>query len=108
MSSIDVVIHCCEIESFGRVIAESLISKTPVIGVKATTSDEFIIHGKSGFLVDSGDIISYQKHLNHLLNDAQLRMNFGKYGELYIKNKFSPNIIIEQLTNIYHSTIINK
>jgi len=89
------------IESFGIVLAEAQSCGVPVItsdwpGVRLTLEDN-----KTGFLVKPGDINDLKEKLKKILNDKNLRQQFGVNGRLRVVSKYDWPIIIKLLDEKY-------
>jgi glycosyltransferase involved in cell wall biosynthesis len=80
-------------EPFGLVLIESMACGTPVLAFNKGSVPEIIIHGKTGFVVDSIEDMNEAVRAIHLINPRDCRShvkeNFsiasmaGKYSELY-------------------------
>ncbi|MFC1591627.1 glycosyltransferase family 4 protein [Thermodesulfobacteriota bacterium] len=80
-------------EPFGLVLIESMACGTPVVAFRKGSVPEIIIHGKTGFVVDSIDEMTEAVRAIHSINRSDCRShvkdNFsiasmaGKYSELY-------------------------
>ncbi|MHC4725400.1 MAG: glycosyltransferase family 4 protein [Planctomycetota bacterium] len=80
-------------EPFGLVLIESMASGTPVLAFNKGSVPEIVIHGKTGFVVDSIDDMTEAVRSIHLINPSDCRShvndNFSiasmarKYSELY-------------------------
>jgi len=80
-------------EPFGLVLIESMACGTPVVAFRRGSVSEIVIHGKTGFVVDSIDEMTAALKAIHLIDPSACRRhvkdNFsidsmaGKYSELY-------------------------
>ena len=80
-------------EPFGMVLIESMASGTPVIAFRQGAVPEILLHGKTGFIVDSVDSMVRAMHevaaLDRGDTRAHVERNFsievmaGRYGALY-------------------------
>ena len=80
-------------EPFGLVLIESMACGTPVVAMNKGSVPEIIIHGKTGFVVDSVDamveavksidLIDNDECRNHVKNNFSIQSMSGKYSELY-------------------------
>jgi glycosyltransferase involved in cell wall biosynthesis len=80
-------------EPFGLVLIESMACGTPVLAFHKGSVPEIVVHGKTGFVVDSIDHMTEAVKAIHLLDPSDCRQhvkdNFsilsmaGKYSELY-------------------------
>ncbi|MBT5492685.1 glycosyltransferase, partial [bacterium] len=82
----DILLLTSESESFGNVIIESFVCKTPVISTKCGGPEE-LISNKNGILVDVGDLISIKENIYKLLEDKSFRdniiLNAEKRSEMF-------------------------
>jgi len=80
-------------EPFGLVLIESMACGTPVVAFRKGSVPEIVIHGKTGFVVDSIDDMTSAVRALHLIDPCaclkHVKDNFsiasmaGKYSELY-------------------------
>ena len=80
-------------EPFGLVLIESMACGTPVLAFNKGSVPEIVVHGKTGFVVDSIDsMIEAVKRIelikpsvcrNHIKNNFSIASMAGKYSELY-------------------------
>jgi len=80
-------------EPFGLVLIESMACGTPVIAFRKGSVPEIILHGKTGFVVDSIDRMAEAVKAIHLINPSDCRSHVEehfsiasmarKYSELY-------------------------
>ena len=101
MGSFDVLICTCYTESFGRTVAESLISGTPAIGVESCAVAEIIKHGESGFVTDKSNIEAFVNYTKQLLDDHHLKEKMGEYGKKDVEARFGIETIRNQYLDLY-------
>lgn len=70
LSSLDVMVHPSETESFGRTIAEAMAMGKPVIGFDVGAVPELVQHDKSGYIVRPFDHQQAAVHIEALINDG--------------------------------------
>ena len=89
------------IESFGKVILESIFCKTPVIAFNKYAAKDIITHGVDGYLIDEYDARSFKiaiDYLNNNKNEEQLiSLNKEKTKNYCMKN------ISKLYSNLYNS-----
>uniref|UniRef100_A0A7C5V0B9 Glycosyltransferase family 1 protein n=1 Tax=Caldicellulosiruptor owensensis TaxID=55205 RepID=A0A7C5V0B9_9FIRM len=89
-------------EPFGRVAIEAMAAGKPVIASNRGGIKDIVIDGKTGFLVDplktNGE---FKEKLIALIEDSKLRNKMGRYGLCVAKKKFSTEIVIKNLMEIY-------
>lgn len=80
-------------EPFGLVLIESMACGTPVIAFRKGSVPEIVVHGKTGFVVDSIDemikaveeiyLIDPRDCRRHVKNNFSIASMAGKYSQLY-------------------------
>lgn len=75
------------IEGFGIVFLEAGSQELPVIGPRGSGSEDVIIDGVTGYLVNPYDLEEIESRIVDLLNDPNLRQRFGEAGK---KRAFQP------------------
>jgi len=105
MASLDVLVCPCFAESFGRSVAEALAAGTPAIGVRECAVAEIIDHGRTGFLVNEGDVASMAEYTRLLLADTEKRNRFGELGKKTIQSRFSGNVLLPQFESLYRECV---
>jgi len=126
MSLAQVVVYFSEAESFGRVVAESLACKTPVVASAVGGIPEILEDGKTGFLIERDreslnsliDNLSLEtdnlplvtdslllEKVKILLNDHELRRKMGERGREFVMEQFSVEQHGEGIKNIYEQNV---
>lgn len=99
----DIYLHPSESESFGYVLIEAMVKKLPVIAFSVGGIPEIVQDGKSGYLIDSFNIIDMGEALETLINDHDQRKKFGDTGSRIVKEKFelkeNMNLMLQILKN---------
>ena len=80
-------------EPFGLVLIESMACGTPLLAFNKGSVPEIVIHGKTGFIVDSIDemteavkslnLINHSDCRTHIKDNFSVASMAGKYSELY-------------------------
>jgi colanic acid/amylovoran biosynthesis glycosyltransferase len=81
-------------------ILEASAAGLPVVSTKHAGIADVVIHGKTGFLVDEGDIELMSEYIYKLLNNPELAREMGQNGWEYISATFSMERSISQLREI--------
>jgi glycosyltransferase involved in cell wall biosynthesis len=94
--AMDVFLHASSIgESFGMVLAESLLSGTPVITLSTPTKDnsqiEIVGHEYGGLV--AADVQGMVRAM-HLLEDAAVRRRYAIQGAQTIVERFGPETVV--------------
>jgi glycosyltransferase involved in cell wall biosynthesis len=96
----DILLHTSKSESFGYVLIEAMALKIPVVAFKVGGIPEVIENNISGYLIDPYNIIEMSDSLLRLIEDYNLRKQFGNNGYKIVKEKFQLNKNINQIINI--------
>jgi glycosyltransferase involved in cell wall biosynthesis len=99
MNSIDIFLLTSLWEGFGYVIVEAMICKKPVIAFNCSSNPELIEDSKTGFLIEFGHINDFIEKLKLLINDKDLRSDFGEQGYLKARKQFSIENTTRELEN---------
>ena len=80
-------------EPFGLVLIESMASGTPVVAFRKGSVPEIIIHGKTGFVVDSVDDMARAVKAIHIIDPGDCRR--------HVKDNFSIASMAEKYSELY-------
>jgi glycosyltransferase involved in cell wall biosynthesis len=88
-------------EAFGQVIAEAMACGKPVVGTRVGGIPEVIEDGKSGFIVERGDVTALAASILKLVDDPVLRRRFGETGRDIARTKFDLKLILREIVSLY-------
>jgi len=89
MSNAKVALQLSTREGFEVKVSEALHKGIPVIATRAGGIPLQVEHGKSGYLVESGDSDAVAKHLYHLLTDIPAYDNMSEYAAMHVSDEVS-------------------
>lgn len=92
-------------EAFGMVFAEAQAMEKPVVSFFSGGIGEAVQHGETGFLAPEGDWQALAKHLSKLLNNADLRRQFGIAGRQRVLQLFDLSRQTAKLETIYEGLL---
>jgi glycosyltransferase involved in cell wall biosynthesis len=101
MQEIDVLVHPCDVESFGRVVLEAMAAGLPVVSVTEGGVTDLVVDGTTGFLVDKNDPEAMARRISELARDRQLRVRLGKAGMSRAEEKFSLSVTAKDVLSVY-------
>jgi len=90
-------------ETFGLAYVEAMGSGLPVIGTFGPAIPEIVKNNKTGLLVEFGNTEQLAMALGKLANNVKLRIELGKNAWEDVKNRFSPQIVLKKLEEVYKS-----
>lgn len=106
MDALDLLVHPCRIEPFGRIAIEAMAARRPVIGPSSGGIAESVINGHTGYLVTPGDAKAFANCTTKLIQDDNLRQKMGNNGLEHVAVNFSMQKNIKVITDLF-SNIIN-
>lgn len=92
-------------ESFGRSLIEAMAWALPVIATKTGGMPEIVEDGRTGLLVESGDVSALTEAILRLLEDEPLRMSMGQAGRERVEKLFSWEAVSENLLARYNEVM---
>lgn len=98
--------HCQE--TFGRTVLEGMAASRPVIAYNWGALPEIIKNDYCGFLVRPLDINAVADKINWICNNPDSIDSFGKAGQLIAMERFSKNIMTQQLNEAYRNIFISS
>ncbi|OCS89449.1 N-acetyl-alpha-D-glucosaminyl L-malate synthase BshA [Caryophanon latum] len=88
-------------ESFGLVLLEAMACGVPGIGTNVGGIPEVIEHGKTGYIVEEGDIDGAAAQIVQLLQDARTLAQFKEASKEAVQSRFSSSSIVAQYEALY-------
>ncbi len=80
LASTDILLNPSITEAFGNVTLEAMACGLPVVAAAATGATNLVRDGKTGVLVEPGDISAFADALQHYAHDEELRRRHGEAG----------------------------
>ncbi len=110
-SSIDIFLHVAnQGESFGLVLAESLLCETPVVALNTPWSDnsqaEVVGNEKGGYCVNSPQ--EFLSCMRRLYNDPVLRSSMGKKGRAHILGRYEYRTVAAKSLKLLSGATIDQ
>jgi glycosyltransferase involved in cell wall biosynthesis len=88
-------------ETFGLAYVEAMGLGLPVIGTFGPAIPEIVKNNETGLLIEFGNTEQLVKALEKLANNLELRIELGKNAWEDVKERFSPEIVLKKLEEIY-------
>ncbi|WP_373941983.1 glycosyltransferase family 4 protein [Polaribacter sejongensis] len=98
-----VLVPTTDIESFGLVAIEGMLSKKPVIASNHGGLKEIVIHNTTGLLFEPNNASDLKKSIESLLINQNLIELYGKEGEKRAKFDFSLEKYVNNFKALYNS-----
>src|SRR6266480_5160836 len=89
---------------FPTVIIEAMAAARPVVSTRLAGIPESVIDGETGLLVSPEDTMALSEALGRLMEDAKLRLHYGRAGRARIEQHFRIEHTVEPLIELLHKT----
>jgi glycosyltransferase involved in cell wall biosynthesis len=104
INEFDIMLNLSDSESLSRVTMEALFYKKPIIATNVGGTNEMIENNINGYLVEKFDYNQMADYLFELITSKNKRAYFINNSDFTL-NKFEPNLIANQLLNIYKEVL---
>ncbi len=109
LSMMDIfVLTSCEREGLGISVIEAMAAGKPVIANSIGGIPEVVKHGVNGILVPPKDPKALSEAIIALLKDKQMAKQMGKEGQNISKQRFSSEIMLEEIEKLYNTLLDAK
>lgn len=104
MNAIDVlVLPSIDCEDFPNVTLEAMALGKAVIASNLAGTPEQIVHGETGFLVESGNPKALSSAISLLLDDHELTKQLGRNGQKRFQENFTAELAVDRYLKLYQS-----
>jgi glycosyltransferase involved in cell wall biosynthesis len=100
---VDILIHCSLREGLARVLPQALLCKKPVISFDVDGAREVCINEQTGILIPPKDIKALIAAQLKLIQNPDLRAQFGLTGQNMCKHTFCDNVMVDNIERVYQS-----
>jgi glycosyltransferase involved in cell wall biosynthesis len=105
MQAIEILLLPSLWEGFGIVLIEAMAAGKPAISTNTSSMPEIIADGQTGYLVPVGDAEALANRTIELLQDSELRGQFGNAARRRAGELFTLERMIDQLENLFQREI---
>src|SRR5205807_2135455 len=89
---------------FPTVIIEAMAAARPVVSTRLAGIPESVVHGETGLLVPPEDTMALAEALSRLIEDAKLRLHYGRAGRARIEQHFQVEHTVGPLIELLQRT----
>jgi len=89
---------------FPTVIIEAMAAARPVASTRLAGIPESVVHGETGLLVPPEDTMALAEALSRLIQDAKLRLHYGRAGRERIEQHFRIDHTVAPLIELFEKT----
>lgn len=105
LGGLDLLVHPADMEGLGVSLLQASAAAVPIIASRAGGLPEAVADGVSGLLIPSGDVSALMIAMRRLLDDADLRHQFGAAGRARILAEFSVAAMVEGNLAVYRTIL---
>lgn len=98
-SEADIVLNCSVYESFGRVTAEAMLCKKPVIAANSGATPELVKDDETGFLYHPGNFTDLAGKIEYFYKNRAKIREFGERGYSFITKKLDDKKLTDEYYN---------
>ena len=102
---IDLLVHPALAEGLGVATLKAAAAGVPVVAFAAGGLSEAVVDGETGFLVAPKDVDALAGAIAELVDNAELRRDFGTAGRSRMQSDFSIEAMVEDHVRLYESIL---
>lgn len=87
-------------EGFGYALVEAMTMEKPVVGFDISSNPEVVEAGKTGILVEPGNVQELADALERMILDRKLRDDMGSAGRKRVLENFDTPLVLDRLVDL--------
>ncbi|HZY64218.1 MAG TPA: glycosyltransferase family 4 protein [Edaphobacter sp.] len=107
-ASLDVMVSSSRQEGLPMAILEGMASGLPLVATAVGDVSTLVREGSTGFLTRSEDVESIADGITKLLQNPELRKQFGAAGREVVRDEFSAGRMAKEYLRVYEKVIAEK
>lgn len=94
-----------DMEGIPTVIMEAMAVGLPIITTRHSGIPELVVDGKSGFMVEERDVVSYTKRMIEIAGNYETRISMGRFNRDRIIEDFNMTKQNQELKSLYYRVL---
>ncbi len=86
-------------------LIEAQASRKPIISTNVGGIKNIVIENETALLSPVDDVTAFAENLLHLIESDEMRNDFSKKGDYFVRNKFSYERLCNDTAKLYHSLL---
>jgi glycosyltransferase involved in cell wall biosynthesis len=104
LGAADVSVLTSLCEGCPNAVLESQALEVPVVVTRSGGSPEAVDDGRTGYVVDVGDVTGLVSRLEELARDPELRARLGRAGRRFVAERFSLQDMVKKTLALYRAS----
>lgn len=101
----DAILVCSRCEAFGRVTAEAMLAKKPVIGARSGATKELIQEHSNGLLYEPGNYRELAEKIQYLMDNRKVVEIMGLNGHRFAAEHFTIERYLEEIYTVLREAV---
>lgn len=108
VSLMDALVHLSLREGLPRALPQALAAAKPVVAYDCDGAREICLEGRTGFLIQPGDLTTLKNRLLQLAGDPALCQQLGRTGQDYVRETFAVEKMVKSIYDLYLKLAANR
>lgn len=104
-AGLDVLVQPSYREGMPMTILEAMASGVPVVATRVGAAADVIDHGRTGLLVDAGDVTGLTRAVRELLEDEPRRLAMGQAARAAVAEQFTVDVMAGRYADEYRKVL---
>ena len=104
IQSSDILVHSSLREGLARTLPQAMLCCKPVVSFDVDGARE-VVNEKTGRLIEPKNVEQLTEACAELIQNKNLRERLGKEGREFVKEKFSPGVMVDKIEEVYSKLI---
>ncbi len=105
LTQLHLTVLTSHVETFGRVLIESMACGRPVVAARVGGIPEVITHGETGHMVEAGDYAAMAQIVKSLLADRRMWQRMSDNGIRLVQERFSIERHTKAMVSVYEELL---
>lgn len=101
-------LESCDVEGFGMVFLEASACAKPVVASRSGGTEDAVLNGATGLLVDPLDAGDIAKALTHILRDRDFAVRLGQQGRARVAAEFTWAHVASRVRGVLESVVSER
>ncbi len=104
----DCLVHLSRREGLPRALPQAMAVGKPVVAFDCDGAGEVCLDGETGALIPPGDLAKLENSLVRLAKDEALRQSLGQSAQVFVKEKFTVERLVEDQYQLYQRLLAKR